>query len=93
MLLVPLLTRCFKLDERKAFATSTAIILPLCGLSALIYLYHGGLDLRAALPYLIGGTLGGVAGGRIFKRFNVVWLRRGFALFVLWAGVKAAFCL
>lgn len=37
MLLVPLLTRWCGLEQRRAFATSIAIILPLCALSSVIY--------------------------------------------------------
>ena len=37
MVLVPLLTQKCGLEQRKAFATSVAIILPLCILSSVIY--------------------------------------------------------
>ncbi|NLF34397.1 MAG: TSUP family transporter [Clostridiales bacterium] len=89
MVLVPLLIHSQGLEERTAFATSVAVILPLCVLSAGIYLFRGGLDLAAALPYLAGGLLGGWLGGKVFKRLNMAWLRRGFALFILYGGVRA----
>ena len=89
MILVPLLTRWCGLDQRRAFATSIAIILPLCALSSAIYFLRGGLDLTAALPYLAGGLAGGFLGGRVFKRLNMTWLRRAFALLILYGGVKA----
>ena len=44
MLLVPMLTRYCGLDQRRAFATSVAVILPLCGLSAAIYWMRGGRE-------------------------------------------------
>ena len=91
MLLVPLLTRWCGLEQRKAFATSVAVILPLCALSAVIYLLRGGLELSAALPYLAGGLIGGFLGGRVFRKLNMVWLRRAFALLILWGGVRALF--
>ncbi|WP_297290297.1 TSUP family transporter [uncultured Flavonifractor sp.] len=91
MVLVPLLALWCGLGQRKAFATSVAIILPLCGLSAAIYLFRGGVDFGAALPYLLGGLAGGFIGGRVFKRLNMVWLRRLFALLLLYGGVKALF--
>ena len=91
MLLVPLLTRCCKLDQRKAFATSIAVILPLCMLSCVVYLFRGGLDLMLALPYLLGGLLGGFIGGKLFRRLNMLWLRRIFALLILYGGGKALF--
>ncbi len=91
MILVPLLTRWCGLDQRRAFATSIAVILPLCALSSVIYWFRGGLDLMLALPYLAGGLLGGFVGGKVFQRLNMVWLRRAFALLLLYGGVKALF--
>lgn len=91
MVLVPLLTRRCGLEQRQAFATSVAIILPLCVLSSVIYFLRGGLDLTAAFPYLVGGLVGGFLGGRLFKRLNMDWLRRFFALLILYGGVKSLF--
>ena len=91
MILVPLLTRWCGLDQRQAFATSIAVILPLCALSSAIYWLRGGLDFMLALPYLAGGLLGGFLGGRMFKKLNMVWLRRAFALLILYGGAKALF--
>ncbi len=89
MILVPLLTRRCGLSQRQAFATSVAIILPLCILSSVIYFLRGGLDLMTALPYLVGGLAGGWVGGKVFKKLNMTWLRRAFALLILYGGVKA----
>lgn len=91
MVLVPLLAGWCGLGQRKAFATSVAIILPLCILSAAIYLFRGGVDFSTALPYLVGGLIGGLLGGKLFQRMNMVWLRRLFALLLLYGGVKALF--
>lgn len=87
--LVPVLTGYCELDQRKAFATSVAVILPLCALSAGIYFIRGGLDLMAALPYLIGGALGGWAGGKWFKGMKMLWLKRAFGLLLIYGGVKS----
>ncbi len=89
MILVPLLTGTCRLDQRKAFATSVLVILPLCLLSSVIYFFRGGLEFRAALPYLVGGLVGGFVGGRTFKRLNMDWLHRAFALLILYGGVKS----
>lgn len=91
MLLVPLLTRWCGLDQRQAFATSIAVILPLCALSSAIYWLRGGLDFMLALPYLLGGLIGGFLGGRMFKKLNMIWLRRAFALLILYGGARALF--
>ncbi len=89
MILVPLLVRRCGLSQRQAFATSVAIILPLCVLSSILYFFRGGLDLMTALPYLLGGLIGGWVGGKVFQKTSMVWLRRMFALLILYGGVKA----
>ena len=86
--LVPLLTEACGMEQRRAFATSVAVILPLCILSAAVYLARGRLDMMAALPYLLGGTLGGWLGGRWFRKTRVDWLRRLFGALLLWGGVR-----
>lgn len=89
LFLVPLLSRWVGLDQRRAFATSVAVILPLSLLSAAIYAWKGFLDLSAALPYLLGGAAGGLLAGKIFRRVPVQWLRRAFGLLILYGGVRA----
>ena len=88
---VPLLTGYCGLDQRRAFATSVAVILPLCALSAGVYLLRGGLDLMAALPYLIGGALGGWTGGKLFRGVKIRRLRRLFGLLLIYGGVRCFF--
>ena len=91
MVLVPLLVAKCGLSRRKAFACSVAIIFPLCALSAVIYYTKGNLDLLQALPYLVGGLLGGLVGGKIFNKVPVVWLKRVFALLILYGAWSALF--
>ena len=88
MILVPLLVSKCGLSQRKAFATSVAVILPLCALSVGIYLLRGGLDVMAALPYLIGGTIGGWLGGKWFKGMRMDWLKRAFGALLIVGGVR-----
>ncbi|MBO4854093.1 MAG: sulfite exporter TauE/SafE family protein [Oscillospiraceae bacterium] len=88
MVLLPLLTRRCGVEERRAFANCVAVILPLSALSAAIYWWKAGIDLYAALPYLIGGLAGGALGGKLFNKVPVVWLRRIFAAFLLYGGVR-----
>lgn len=89
MVLVPMLVSRCGLSQRKAFATSVAIILPLCALSAVLYWLRGSLELSAALPYLLGGLLGGFLGGKLFRKLSMTWLRRIFALFILYGAWSA----
>ena len=91
MILVPLLVRRCGLSQRQAFATSVTVILPLCILSSVIYFLRGGVDLMTALPYLVGGLIGGLISGKVFNRVNMLWLRRLFALLILYGGVNMLF--
>ena len=54
MILIPLLTRWAKLEDKKAFATSISIIAPLCLVSIVIYAINGNLSISIAIPYLLG---------------------------------------
>ena len=93
LFLVPLLTGWAKLPQRKAFATSVAVILPLSLVSAGVYWLQGGLDTSAAWPYLLGGAAGGLLSGKIFQRVPVAWLRRAFGALILYGGVRAVLAL
>ena len=88
MVLVPLLQRWCGVEEKKSYATCVAVILPFCLLSAVIYWWRTGLKLLTALPYLLGGLAGGALGGKLMARISVVWLRRVFAAFLLYGGVR-----
>ena len=76
--LLVLLTKWAGVEEKKAFATCVAVIFPMCAGSA-------------ALPYLLGGFAGGLVGGKLFKKVPNLWLRRIFALFLLYGGWRYLF--
>ena len=88
MVFVPALTWRGALRDRQVFATCVAVILPICCVSAAVYLLRTDFDFWAALPYLLGGLGGGVVGGLLYGRVPTVWLKRLFGLFLLYGGVK-----
>ena len=89
--LLVLLTRWAGLEEKKAFANCVAVIFPFCAVSAVVYLLRGSMDLARAMPYLAGGLLGGVIGGKLFRCVPGVWLRCVFALFLLYGAYRYLF--
>ena len=93
LFLVPLFTGWAKLPQRKAFATSVAVILPLSLVSAAVYWLKGGVDLAAAWPYLLGGAVGGLLSGRLFQKVPLAWLRRAFGALILYGGMRAVLAL
>ena len=89
LFLVPLLTQWTHLDQRKAFATSVGVILPLSLVSAGVYFFRGGIDLAAAFPYLLGGFAGGLLSGKLFHKVPLPFLRRAFGALILYGGIRA----
>ena len=84
--LLVLLTKWAGVEEKKAFATCVAVIFPMCAVSAAMT-----ASLTSALPYLLGGFAGGLVGGKLFKKVPGLWLRRIFALFLLYGGWRYLF--
>lgn len=93
LFLVPLLIGWIGMEEKKAFATSVAIILPLSIASYVMFCLKGGNVWQDALPYLIGGILGGLLSTKLFSKIPTVWLHRLFGLLILYGGVKAVLLL
>ncbi|HCE62512.1 MAG TPA: hypothetical protein DEQ85_06025, partial [Clostridiales bacterium] len=56
MLVVPLLIVLVGLADKQAFSSAISIILPLTIVSLVIYAKNGALDIKTALPYLLGGA-------------------------------------
>ena len=85
MILVPLLAVFHLTDEEEVFPSSVSIILPICVVSLIV---GTGCDLpfQEALPYLVGGGIGGLLAGITGKKIPVKWLHRVLGIFVLWGG-------
>ena len=87
MLVVPMLKK-LDLDQTRAHATAVAVIFPLSILSAGAYLFLGHFELGQALPYLLPGSIGALAGALALSKIPAKWLRKIFACFMIWAGVR-----
>lgn len=90
MLLVPSFRLGAGMDQKKAAATSVAVILPLSLVSAATYLLRGSLELSAAWPYLAGGLAGGVIGGIMYKKLSPKLVGRLLGAVIIVSGVKLA---
>ncbi len=93
LFLVPLFTKWLKMDQRRAFATSVAVIFPLSAVSLIVYFFKGGIDFFGVLPMLLGGLCGGFIAGRIFNKVPISLLRRGFGILILYGGIRAVLLL
>ncbi len=88
MLLVPLLTFLGAFGEEDIFPNSVSIILPLSAVSLSVDALHGGLPFSDALPYLLGGAIGGLLAGLTGNKIPVKWLHRILGFMILYGGVR-----
>ncbi len=86
MVLLPVLGH--RLPEGKLYPTCVGVMFPVCALSAGVYLLRGGVSAVQAAPYLAGGLLGGLLGGRLYRNVPSRWLRRLFAAFLIYGGLR-----
>ena len=89
MILVPILICWIHMDDQDAFATSVAVIFPICFISFLVYCRSSFVDIPSAIPYLWGGLIGGFAGGKIFHRISPAFLHKLFGVLILWGGIRS----
>ncbi|GHU55964.1 UPF0721 transmembrane protein [Clostridia bacterium] len=90
MLAVPML-QGVGVETKKSHATSIALILPLSVISTIFYSQHGNIDWKTALPLIPLGLFGAIIGSLIMKKIKPIWLKRGFGLLLIIAGVRLVF--
>lgn len=88
MLCVPLLQYC-GLDAKRAHATALLVILPLCIVSASIYIANGYFDGVAVLCACIGVVAGGAVGAAMLDKLNGTAVGVIFALLMIAIGIKS----
>ena len=70
MVVVPLLTKLFKLPQKKAQATALFVILPISLVSAIIYLCYNSVNFSKGWPVILGIIGGGVIGATLLNKLN-----------------------
>lgn len=93
LMLVPLFIGWLKMEEKQAFATSVAVALPLSIASFAVFIAQGNSVWEEALPYLLGGMVGGGLSIKLFRSISAKWLRRLFGMLILYGAIKAVFLL
>lgn len=92
MVLVPLLIWLCPLEDKAAFSSAIAVILPICIVSIIVYACQGNLPLQQALPYLLGGAAGGVLAGLLFQKVPARLLHLLLGAVILAGGVRLILC-
>lgn len=91
MIVVPLLTGCYKYPTKKAHATSIAIILPICIVSSIIYLLGNDPNWILIILVACGVTAGGAIGAVLLKVVSNKFVEFLFDGLMLVAGIKMLF--
>lgn len=86
LILVPIYTYVFKLDEKTARATTLFCILPMVLSTAVIYNKNNLMNWNLGIKCAIGGILGGTIGGKLLNKISNKILDAFFILFLFYAG-------
>lgn len=87
MIAVPVIKSKGK-SQKEAQASSVAVILPLCILSAVVYYIRGYYTFSEALKYVPFALVGAAAGTALLRKIPDRMLRKIFALFMLYLGTR-----
>ncbi|MCM1544921.1 MAG: sulfite exporter TauE/SafE family protein [Ruminococcus sp.] len=87
MIAVPLM-RSMGLNQKQAQATAICVILPLSVITSAVYLKNGLVTFSDAVVFVPFGVIGAIIGTKIFKSISSSALKKFFAVFMLWAGIR-----
>lgn len=79
------------LPQKAAHKNAVAVILPITAISASLYLLSGRVRLLDAVPFIPLGLVGAVLGTVLMQKISSTFLKKIFALFMIWAGVRSFF--
>ena len=88
MLLVPLLCVLTTWPDRKIFAASVCIILPITLVSLSLTAIGQPLPWKQALPYLLGSLLGGIFTVLFGRKIPTGYLHKALGILILWGGIR-----
>jgi uncharacterized membrane protein YfcA len=86
LILVPIFTYLFNMEEKNARATTLFCILPMVVTTAIIYKRNNFLDWKLGITCAIGGVIGGIIGGKLLNKISNKMLQVFFILFLFYAG-------
>ena len=76
-----------EIERRDIFANVIAATLPISLLSTAIYAGKGNISTERFSVFVIPAIVGGLVGAFLLSRISTVWLKRIFALLVIWSGI------
>ena len=88
MIVVPALIHLFKLEDKKARATSVFAILPMVITSGIFYYNNNYIDWKLGAMCAIGGIAGGYIGAKLLKKLSTKILKIAFTGFLIYVSIK-----
>lgn len=87
MISVPAMKK-YGLNQKQAQATTISVILPLTVISVIIYIFNSEFSVTDAVKYIPFGVAGSVIGVLFMEKIKGNLLKKIFAVFMLWAGIR-----
>lgn len=76
------------IKQKEAQATALAVTFLMSVLSCFYYLFMGYFKIKDALIYIPFGIIGSILGSFLLSKISNRILKKLFALFIIWAGVR-----
>ena len=86
MIVVPLLTKLFKMEQKKAQATALFVILPISLVSTIVYLSNNSIHFAHCWPVIVGIVVGGIFGAKLLNKIKNRTIQGIFILFMFIGG-------
>lgn len=84
---VPLLSKIYN-DTKMVHAYTVATVLSATIVSAIVYWLKGNLQLTDAKNFIIGGALAAPIGVLLLKKINSKFLKKAFAIFLIYSAIR-----
>ena len=87
MLCVPLLQKTLQ-EDKSAHAYTVATILSASFVSTVIYWFYGHIHIEDSWRYILGGVLAAPIGVFLLKKAKPSFIRKSFAVFMIYCGLR-----
>ena len=74
-------------DEREVFANALCVMLPISAVSCVGYAFMERMSVDGLSAFIIPAIVGGVCGGFLLGRINATFLKKLFAVIVIYSGL------
>ena len=88
MVVVPLLTKVFKMEQRQAQATALFVILPISIVSSIIHMIYNSISFSSGWQVILGIIVGGVIGANLLSKLKNNIVKGIFIFFILFGGIS-----